>query len=477
MTSLRPLLAVTLVPITDIARSAGEANVPPRRDNRPCRTGPARLTVAPMRSIDDLTVSGQRVLVRADLNVPMDGLRIADDGKIRAALPTVKALLARGAGVILCSHLGRPAGRPDPSLSLAPVADRLRELLGRPVELAAGPAGPAATAVADSVRPGDVAMLENLRFSPGETSDDDAERAAFAGQLAALASQYVGDAFGAAHRRHASVVELPARLPHAAGYLVQAEIAALRRLTRRAERPYVVVLGGAKAADKLPVVDHLLDLADEILIGGATAATFLAALGCPVGRSRQDGDQAVARTILDRGGARLVLPPDVVVAASRAEPQTASVVASGAIPAGQILLDIGPRAAQLYAARITAARTVFWNGPMGVAEVPRFAAGTRAVASAMVRNRAFTMIGGGDTGAAVRAAGVPRQPVQPRVHRRRRQPGVPGRPGTARPDRARAGHHRHRHPYPVTEGHRTGAEGPPGPGCKALPGAPDGRPR
>jgi phosphoglycerate kinase len=360
-----------------------------------------------MRSIDDLAVSRQRVLVRADLNVPMDGVRIADDGKIRASLPTVKALLARGAGVIVCSHLGRPGGRPEPALSLAPVAERLGQLLNRPVELAADPAGPAAAAVAASLRPGAVAVLENLRFSPGETSHDDAERAAFAGQLAALADQYVGDAFGAVHRRHASVAELPALLPHAAGYLMQAEIAALQRLTRRAERPHVVVLGGAKAAGKLPVLEHLLDLADEILIGGAVIATFLAALDCPVGRSRQDGDLAVARTILDRAGARLVLPPDVVVAASRTEPQTALVAASGAITAGQMLLDIGPRAAQLYAARIAAARTVFWNGPMGVAEVPRFATGTWAVASAMVRNRAFTVIGGGDTGAAVRALGYP----------------------------------------------------------------------
>lgn len=360
-----------------------------------------------MRSIDDLAVSGQRVLVRADLNVPMDGLRIADDGKIQASLPTLKALLARGAAVIVCSHLGRPGGRPEPALSLAPVAERLGQLLGRPVALAAGPAGPAAAAGTASLRPGAVAMLENLRFSPGETSHDHAERAAFAGQLAALADEYVGDAFGSAHRRHASVAELPALLPHAAGYLMQAEIAALQRLTRRAEAPYVVVLGGAKAAGKMPVLQHLLNLADEILIGGAMTATFLAAQGCPVGRSRQDGDLAVARTILDQAGARLVLPPDVVVAASPAEPQTALVVARSAIPAGQMLLDIGPRAAQLYAARIAAARTVFWNGPMGVAEVPRFGAGTRAVASAMVRNRGFTVIGGGDTGAAVRASGYP----------------------------------------------------------------------
>jgi phosphoglycerate kinase len=360
-----------------------------------------------MRSIDDLAVSGQRVLVRADLNVPMDGVRITDDGKIRAALPTVKALLARGAAVIVCSHLGRPGGRPEPALSLAPVASRLGQLLHRPVKLAADPAGPAAAGVAGELRPGAVAVLENLRFSPAETSYDHAERAAFADQLAALADEYVGDAFGAVHRRHASVAELPGLLPHAAGYLIQAEIAALKRLTRRAERPYVVVLGGAKTAGKLPVLEHLLGLADEILIGGAVTATFLATQGWPAGRSRQDGDLAVARKILDQAGSRLLLPPDLVVAASPAEPQTARVVASGAIPSGQMLLDIGPRAAQLYSARIAAARTVFWNGPMGVAEVPRFAAGTRAVASAMVRNRAFTVIGGGDTGAAVRAFGYP----------------------------------------------------------------------
>ena len=287
------------------------------------------------------------------------------------------------------------------------MADRLGQLLNRPVELAASPAGPAAAAVAASLRPGAVAVLENLRFSPGETSHDDAERAAFAGQLAALAGQYVGDAFGAVHRRHASVAELAGLLPHAAGYLVQAEVAALRRLTRRAERPYVVVLGGAKAAGKL---------------AGARA---------PAGAGRRDPDRRGRDGYVPgRAGLAGRPVPQTAIwpwpgqsstgrrppgAASRPggrdqpgrTPPTALVVASGAIPPGQMLLDIGPRAAQHYAARIAAARTVFWNGPMGVAEVPRFAAGTRAVASAMVRNRAFTVIGGGDTGAAVRASGYP----------------------------------------------------------------------
>jgi len=364
-----------------------------------------------MRTIDDLAVAGQRVLVRADLNVPLDGPRITDDGKIRALLPTLKTLIARGARVIVCSHLGRPAGRPEPALSLAPVAEQLGQLLGLPVTLApelADPAGPAAAAAAATLRPGDVLLLENLRFSPGETSRDDAERGAFADRLAALADLYVGDAFGCVHRRHASVYDVPARLPHAAGYLVQAETAALRRLTELPERPYLVVLGGAKVADKLPLTGHLLDLADEVVVGGAMATSFLAAQGYPVGRSRRDGDAQEAHAILERGGPRLVLPADLVAAASPEDPQTASVVASHAIPPGLMALDIGPRTAQIYAARIATARTVFWNGPMGVAEVPRFAAGTRAIASALARSHGFTVIGGGDTGAAVRALGYPR---------------------------------------------------------------------
>jgi phosphoglycerate kinase len=243
-----------------------------------------------MNSVDDLEVSGKRVLVRTDLNVPLDGTRITDGGKIRASLPTLNALLERGAAVVVCSHLGRPAGAPDPAYTLAPVAARLGELLGRPVVLAADTVGPSARAAVADLAPGGVVMLENLRFNAGETSKDDALRGAFADELASLADLYVGDGFGAVHRRHATVCDVPARLPHAAGYLVQAETAALERLTRDVRRPYVVVLGGAKVADKLPVVGGLLGQADQILIGGGMAFTFLAAQGYGVGLSLLEGD-------------------------------------------------------------------------------------------------------------------------------------------------------------------------------------------
>ena len=361
-----------------------------------------------MKTIDDLEVSGRRVLVRADLNVPLDGTRITDDGKIRASLPTLTALLDRGAAVVICSHLGRPAGTPDPAYSLAPVAARLRELLGRPVVLAADTVGPSARRLVAATHSGGVVMLENLRFNPGETSKDDAARGAFADELASLADVYVGDGFGAVHRRHASVCDVPARLPHAAGYLVQAETAALEKLTQNVRRPYVVVLGGAKVADKLPVVGGLLGVADQILVGGGMAFTFLAAQGNGVGQSLLQGDLDAARGYLDRAGrsgVELVLAPDVVVAAGRDAAGPPQVVPSTAIPDDQMGLDIGPESARLFAKHLAAARTIFWNGPMGVFEVPRFAAGTRAVAQALADGPAFTVIGGGDTAAAVRTLG------------------------------------------------------------------------
>ncbi|HUA30116.1 MAG TPA: phosphoglycerate kinase [Streptosporangiaceae bacterium] len=361
-----------------------------------------------MKTIDDLEVSGRRVLVRADLNVPLDGTRITDDGKIRASLPTLTALLDRGAAVVICSHLGRPAGTPDPAYSLAPVAARLRELLGRPVVLAADTVGPSARRLVAATHSGGVVMLENLRFNPGETSKDDAARGAFADELASLADVYVGDGFGAVHRRHASVCDVPARLPHAAGYLVQAETAALEKLTQNVRRPYVVVLGGAKVADKLPVVGGLLGVADQILVGGGMAFTFLAAQGNGVGQSLLQGDLDAARGYLDRAGrsgVELVLAPDVVVAAGRDAAGPPQVVPSTAIPDDQMGLDIGPESARLFAKHLAAARTIFWNGPMGVFEVPRFAAGTRAVAQALADSPAFTVIGGGDTAAAVRTLG------------------------------------------------------------------------
>ncbi|HUA41967.1 MAG TPA: phosphoglycerate kinase [Streptosporangiaceae bacterium] len=361
-----------------------------------------------MKTIDELDVSGRRILVRLDLNVPIDDGSIADDGKIRACLPTLTALLERDAALVVCSHLGRPAGAPEPRYSLAPVAQRLSGLLGQPVAFATDTVGPAARAAVDALQPGDVVLLENVRFNPGETSKDDSERGAFADHLAALADAYVGDAFGAVHRRHASVCDVAARLPHAAGYLIQAEVSALRQLTTSIRRPYTVVLGGAKVADKLPVVEALLTAADQILIGGAMATTFIAAAGHPVGTSLLEGDQAAALRYLakaESSGVDLLLPADLVVAPSRSADGPVSIVASDHIPPDQMALDIGPETAAAFRDAIARAGTIFWNGPMGVSEVPAFAAGTLAVARAVADCPGFTMVGGGDTAAAVRSLG------------------------------------------------------------------------
>ena len=361
-----------------------------------------------MRTIDDLDVAGRRVLVRLDLNVPMDGASISDDGKIRACLPTLRALLDRGAAVIACSHLGRPAGAPDPRYTLGPVAGRLAQLLGHRVVFAADIVGPCARSAVTALRRGDVVLLENLRFEPGETSKDDEVRGEFADRLASLADAYVGDGFGCVHRKHASVYDVPARLPHAAGYLIQAETAALRRLTSRIERPYAVVMGGAKVADKLPVVDSMLGIADQILVGGAIAVPFLAAQGYSVGASLLEGDQAAARDYRAKAaasGVDLVLPTDVTVAAERSDDAPCTVVSAAEIQTGQMVLDIGPRSAGLFASKLAGASTIFWNGPMGVSEIPSFAAGTRAIAAALAGSHGFTVIGGGDTAAAIRRLG------------------------------------------------------------------------
>ena len=362
-----------------------------------------------MKTIDDFVVAGQRVLVRVDFNVPLDGGRVTDDGRIRAALPTLTALLDRDAKVIVCAHLGRPAGQPDPRYSLGPVAARLGELLGRPVELAADTAGPSARAAVAAMRPGELVMLENLRFNAGETSKDDATRDVFADQLAALADLYVSDGFGVLHRKQASVYDVALRLPHAAGYLVRAEVAALRRLTADIRRPYVVVLGGAKVADKFDAIGSLISVADWILVGGAMAFPFLAAQGYKVGTSLLQDDQVdLARGYLDlaaRAGAKIVLPSDLIAAAELTADAPHEVVAADAIPADRMGLDIGPESARLFAARIRGAGTVFWNGPMGVFELAPYAAGTRAIASALVSGEAFSVVGGGDTGAATRALG------------------------------------------------------------------------
>jgi phosphoglycerate kinase len=362
-----------------------------------------------MKTINDFEVAGQRVLVRDDLNVPLDGARVADDGRIRTALPTLTALLDREAKVIICAHLGRPAGKPDPKYSLAPVAARLSELLGRPVKLAADITGPCARAAVAALPPGGLVMLENLRFDARETSKDDAQRGLFADELAALADLYVSDGFGVLHRKQASVYDIALRLPHAAGYLVRAEVGALRRLTADIRRPYVVVLGGAKVEDKSDAIGNLISVADQILVGGAMAFPFLAAQGYKVGTSLLEADQVDrAHAYLDlasRSGTKIMLPSDVVVAAGRDADAPYDVVAADAIPADQMGLDIGPESARLFTASIRGARTVFWNGPMGVFELAQYANGTRAISSALASSEAFTVIGGGDTGAAIRALG------------------------------------------------------------------------
>jgi phosphoglycerate kinase len=363
-----------------------------------------------MHTLDELLaegVSGRRVLVRADLNVPLDDGRIADDGRIRAVLPTLRALRDAGAAVIVCSHLGRPKGAPDPKYTLAPVAARLAELLESPVAFAPDTVGPSARESVTDLDEGDVAVLENLRFNPGETSKDDAERGSLADQLAAFADAYVDDAFGAVHRKHASVYDVPARLPHYAGRLVLREVEVLRRLTERPERAYVVVLGGSKVSDKLAVIEALLPSVDRLLVGGGMCFTFLRAQGHEVGKSLLEEDMVeTCRALLDRGHGRIVLPVDIVAAAAFAADASHAVVAADAIPADRLGLDIGPRTVQVFADALSGARTVFWNGPMGVFELPPFAAGTRGLAEAITKVDGFTVVGGGDSAAAVRALGL-----------------------------------------------------------------------
>ncbi|PZG29982.1 phosphoglycerate kinase [Spongiactinospora gelatinilytica] len=369
-----------------------------------------------MRAASELDVKGRRVLVRADLNVPLDGETITDDGRIRASVPTIKDLAARGARVIVCAHLGRPKGSPDPKYSLRPVAARLGELLAAEgvageVAFAADVVGESARSTVDGLADGQVALLENLRFEPGEESKDDAERGAFAAKLAALAELYVGDGFGAVHRKHASVYDVPKILPHAAGGLVLAEVEVLRRLTVEPARPYAVVLGGAKVSDKLGVIANLLAKVDRLLVGGGMAYTFLAAQGHEVGGSILQKDQLdQVRGFIDEAakrGVELVLPVDVLAATEFAADAPHEVVDATAIPADREGLDIGPRTRELFAAKLAGAGTVFWNGPMGVFEFDAFAGGTRAVAEALVASDAFTVVGGGDVVAAVRTLGFP----------------------------------------------------------------------
>jgi phosphoglycerate kinase len=369
-----------------------------------------------MKRAEDLDVAGRTVLVRADLNVPMEGAAITDDGRIRASLPTIRDLLRREAAVIVCAHFGRPKGddyatRAAGGPSLRPVADRLAELLGQPVTLATDVAGESARVIASTMAAGEVALLENVRFEPAETSKDDAVRGELAGRLAALADLYVGDGFGAMHRKHASVYDTPLLLPHAAGQLVLAEVAVLRQLTASPARPYVVVLGGAKVSDKLAVIGNLVGKADRLLIAGGMAYTFLAAQGHRVGGSILQEEQIpqVTEALADAGkaGVEVVLPVDHVVAdrfAADAEPE---VVHGPDIPDGKMGLDIGPATRDLFARKLADARTVFWNGPPGVFEFPAFAAGTLAVAEAISHVTGLTVVGGGDSAAAVRHLKLP----------------------------------------------------------------------
>ncbi|MGC5001769.1 MULTISPECIES: phosphoglycerate kinase [unclassified Streptomyces] len=370
-----------------------------------------------MKTIDELLaegVTGKRVFVRADLNVPLSGTTITDDGRIRAVQPTVEKLAAAGARVIVASHLGRPKGAPDPAFSLAPAAARLGELIGADVAFATDTVGESARATVAALTDGKVAVIENLRFNPGETSKDDAERGAFADQLAELADVYVGDGFGAVHRKHASVFDLPARLPHAAGDLIATEVGVLKKLTEDVARPYAVVLGGSKVSDKLGVIDHLLERADRILIGGGMAYTFLKAQGHEVGSSLLQEDQipAVLEYLkrAEEKGVEFVLPVDVVVSEQFPDlrtkaPSRHTTVPADAIPAGVMGLDNGPETNKLYASKLADAVTVFWNGPMGVFEHPDYAEGTRAVAQALVDSEGFSVVGGGDSAAAVRILG------------------------------------------------------------------------
>jgi phosphoglycerate kinase len=364
-----------------------------------------------MKDISEFDVDGRRVLVRADLNVPLEGDVITDDGRIRASVPAIEELVGKGARVIVVAHLGRPKGQPNPKYPLAPFAKRLGELLGADVAFATDVIGESAQAVVGALQGGQVALLENLRFEPGEESKDDAERAEFAAKLAAFGDVYVGDGFGAVHRKHASVYDVPKLLPHAAGPLVLAEVTVLKKLTEDPPRPYVVVLGGAKVSDKLGVIGNLLTKVDRLLIGGGMAYTFLKAQCYEVGKSLLQEDQLdQVRGFLAEAakrGVELVLPVDVLAATHFAEDAEYEVVDATAIPADREGLDIGPRTRELFASRLADARTVFWNGPMGVFEFEAFSGGTRAVAEALIGSEAFTVVGGGDSAAAVRRLGLP----------------------------------------------------------------------
>jgi phosphoglycerate kinase len=362
-----------------------------------------------MPDLSTIDVAGKRVFLRCDLNVPLKEGVIKDDGRIKASLPTIQALLEKGGSLVIAAHLGRPKGEAKPELSLAPVAKRLSELLGREVKFTGEVTGAAVTATAESLKAGEILLLENIRFSAAETSKEESERAAFAQELAQLADVYVGDGFGAVHRKHASVFDLPKLLPHAAGKLVAAEVEVLKKLTQNPERPYGVVLGGAKVSDKLGVIENLLGKVDVLAIGGGMVFTFLKAQGKEIGTSLVEAEMLDVVTGLiataKKNGVKLLLPTDIVVAPTFSADATPTLVSADAIPADQMGLDIGPVSAAAFAAEILKCKTLFWNGPMGVFEFPNFAAGTRVVAQALTEVSGISVVGGGDSAAAVRALG------------------------------------------------------------------------
>ena len=365
-----------------------------------------------VRTLETLTLAGKRVFLRCDLNVPLkevDGKRvITDDGRIRASLPTIKALLDGGAGIVIAAHLGRPKGERKPELSLAPISARLSELLGREVTFAEDVIGPSAKAATAALSAGKIVLLENIRYEAAETSKDEGERAKLAKELSTYADLYVGDGFGAVHRKHASVFELANLLPHAAGKLVSAEVEVLEKLTKSPVRPYGVVLGGAKVSDKIGVITNLIEKVDLLAVGGGMVFTFLAAQGKSIGTSLFESNSVeTVKAIMNRAterGVKLILPTDVVVAPKFADADP-KVVSVDAIPADQMGLDIGPESSAAFATAIRNCKTVFWNGPMGVFEFSNFASGTKEVAAALTKVEGLSVVGGGDSAAAVRALG------------------------------------------------------------------------
>lgn len=360
-------------------------------------------------TLQDLDVAGKRVFLRCDLNVPLKDGAITDDGRIKASLPTIKILLAAGASLVIAAHLGRPKGEAKPELSLAPVAQRLSELLATNVIFPGEVTGAKVTAAASALKAGEILLLENIRYSAAETSKDESERQVFAQELAELADVYVGDGFGAVHRKHASVYDLPQLLPHAAGTLVSAEVEVLKKLTIDPARPYGVVLGGAKVSDKIGVISNLLNKVDVMAIGGGMVFTFLAAQGKEIGSSLVENDliptvkELIAKA--ESSGVKLILPTDIVIAPEFKIDASATTVAADAMPADQMGLDIGPESAAVFAAAIESCQTVFWNGPMGVFEFPNFANGTKVIAQALTTVSGISVVGGGDSAAAVRALG------------------------------------------------------------------------